>query len=128
MNPRLIVVSGTFKGTVFGLTEGEVSVGREAANSVCLNDPSVSRRHCLLRRSGNKTEIACAETEAEQTPGPTDPWTITDLESFNGTFVNDVPIKEQVLAHGDQITIGDVILLFVVQDISTQSTAALQYH
>jgi len=108
MNPRLIAISGSLKGTVFALTGSDVSVGREAANTVCLNDPSVSRRHCVLRRVD-------------------DQWSITDLESFNGTFVNQVPIKEQVLGHGDHVTIGDIVLLFVTQDINTEGTATLPH-
>src|SRR6185503_3526240 len=127
MNPRLIAISGSLKGTVFALTVSDVSVGREAANTVCLNDPSVSRRHCLLRRIANENEIESSETESEQPSGPIAQWSIIDLESFNGTFVNNVPIKEQVLGHGDQVTIGDVVLLFVIQDVNTEGTATLPH-
>jgi len=127
MNPRLIAISGSLKGTVFALTGSDVSVGREAANTVCLNDPSVSRRHCLLRRIANENEIESSETESEQPSGPIAQWSIIDLESFNGTFVNNVPIKEQVLGHGDQVTIGDVVLLFVIQDVNTEGTATLPH-
>src|SRR6185503_2943037 len=42
---------------------------------------------------------------------------ILDLDSFNGTFVNDVPIKEQRLNHGDQITVGDTLLLFLTDHV-----------
>ena len=127
MYPRLIAISGSLKGTVFALTESDVSVGREAANTVCLNDPSVSRRHCVLRRIANENEIETAKTESEQPSASTAQWSITDLESFNGTFVNDVPIKEQTLAHGDHVTIGDVVLLFVIQDVNTEGTATLPH-
>jgi len=127
MNPRLIAISGALKGTVFALSDSDVSVGREAANTVCLNDPSVSRRHCLLRRIANENEIESSETESEQPSGPIAQWSIIDLESFNGTFVNNVPIKEQVLGHGDQVTIGDVVLLFVIQDVNTEGTATLPH-
>jgi Nif-specific regulatory protein len=127
MNPRLIAISGSLKGTVFALTGTDVSVGREAANAVCLNDPSVSRRHCLLRRIDNQNEIEAAKTESGQPAGPTAQWSIIDLDSFNGTFINDVPIKEQMLRHGDHVTIGDVVLLFVTQDVNTEGTATLPH-
>ena len=39
---------------------------------------------------------------------------ICDLDSYNGTFVNGVPIKEQTLVHADQIKIGSISLLFLV--------------
>lgn len=95
MNPRLVAINGLLKGTTFTLTADEVSIGRESANFVSLNHRSVSRRHCLIKRLG-------------------DEFTICDLESYNGTFVNGIPIKEQALAHADQIRIGSFALLFLV--------------
>ena len=124
MGTCLIAISGPLQGTVYKLNEAEVSIGRETANSVCLNDPSVSRRHCLLRFIGPQSEPDVAETEVEQTSDATDHWSISDLESFNGTFVNGIPVREQTLAHGDHIMIGDVVLLFAVQEISSESVAA----
>jgi transcriptional regulator with GAF, ATPase, and Fis domain len=97
MYPKLIAITGQLKGTIFALPEGEVSLGRDAGNSVRLNDPSVSRHHCLIKK-----EEGC--------------FMITDLESFNGTFVNGVPIKEQHLSHGDQVAIGDTLLLFLLHE------------
>ena len=101
MNPRLIAISGSLKGTIFPLADGDISLGRDGANSICLNELSVSRRHCLIKRGANP------ESESGD-------FTITDLDSFNGTFVNGIPVKEKELAHGDQIALGDVILLFLI--------------
>jgi two-component system, NtrC family, response regulator HydG len=128
MSPRLIAISGTLKGTIFALTESEIVIGREPSNSVCLNDLSVSRRHCLI-----KPEAAQA-TNKTAPSGSTDPaapaaesrFTIVDLESFNGTFVNGVPVKEQALAHGDQIAVGDVVLLFLLHETDAGVQAAIQ--
>jgi Nif-specific regulatory protein len=103
MAPRLIAVSGPVKGHIFDLTEGEVSLGRDTSNSICLNDLSVSRRHCLIKR-----DVPAGDEAAH--------FTITDLESFNGTFVNGVPVINQQLAHGDQIALGDVVLLFLLHE------------
>ncbi len=125
MNPRLIIISGLLKGTIFALIEEEVSIGRDVANTVCLGDPSVSRRHCCLRRSDSNNETIPG-IESEQLRNAGGQWNITDLDSFNGTFVNDVPINRQVLADGDQITIGDVVALFLVQDVNAESGAAAQ--
>ncbi len=96
-NPKLIAVAGPQKGTIFALPEGEVSVGREACNPVCLNDPSVSRRHCLFKRDGEAIEV-------------------TDLESFNGTFVNGIPVKARRVEHGDQVAVGDTLLLLLTRE------------
>jgi Nif-specific regulatory protein len=95
MNPRLIAINGIEKGVTFPLEVDPVSIGRESANVVCLSHSSVSRRHCLIKQSG-------------------DEFVICDLDSYNGTFVNEVPVKEQTLVHGDQIKIGSISLLFVV--------------
>lgn len=97
MGSRLIAITGALKGTVFALTEKESSVGREASNSITLSDPSVSRRHCLIKERAGKFEI-------------------TDLNSFNGTFVNGVPIEQHPLEHGDQIAVGDILLLFLLDE------------
>ena len=42
MNPRLVGVHGPFKGTSFTLTEGEVSIGREASNAIWIADAALS--------------------------------------------------------------------------------------
>ncbi len=97
MTPKLIAITGPVPGTVFDLTEDEVSIGREATSRVRLIDPSVSRRHSLLKREG-------------------DCFKILDLDSFNGTYVNGVPVIEQSLKHGDQIAVGNVLLFFLVDD------------
>ena len=88
------------------MTDEEWSVGREPSNSACLPDPSVSRRHCVIKR------------DAEN-------FTIVDLESFNGTCVNGVPVKEQPLQHGDEITIGDILLLFLLSEGEAAETSNL---
>lgn len=41
---------------------------------------------------------------------------VVDLDSFNGTLINGVPVKEQALAHGDHIAVGDVLLLFLARE------------
>lgn len=96
-NARLIAISGPTEGTTFTLIDAEVSIGREPSNLICVNDHSVSRRHCLIRREGESFKLV-------------------DLESYNGTFVNAVPIGEQSLNHGDQIAVGSVRFLFLSQE------------
>ena len=124
MNPRLIVISGELKGTIFALTEDETSVGRDASNSISPNEPSVSRHHCLIKREPelmNEQQDKKAEEEnAKQLPTERaitpalSQFTIVDLESYNGTFINGVPVKEQRLADGDHILIGEVLLVFLL--------------
>lgn len=135
MNPRLIAISGPSKGTIFALAEDEVLIGREPSNPVCLNELSVSRRHCLIKRESPQTESKVGETKVQaselddQIRRPEDEayrFTIADLESFNGTFVNGVPVKEQALSHGDQIVLGDVVLLFLLHETEAGPTKVIQ--
>lgn len=132
MNPRLIAISGLPKGTIFAFTGGETLIGREASASLCLNDPSVSRQHCLIRckraQLQNRTEhltLAAGDFTRETNQGNQQElcYTVVDLESFNGTFVNGLPVKEQTLAHGDHIAVGDVVLLFLLHDVKPESSS-----
>ncbi|HEX8843960.1 MAG TPA: sigma 54-interacting transcriptional regulator [Pyrinomonadaceae bacterium] len=102
MTPRLAAIAGPLKGKIFALAEEETSVGRESASQVCLSDPSVSRRHCTIKHEGTLFKI-------------------TDLESLNGTFVNDVPVKERFLEHGDRLRIGDHTFSFLLHEGDTPS-------
>jgi Nif-specific regulatory protein len=99
-NPaRLEAVSGPLEGRTFPLTEDEVSIGREPCNQISLLDSLVSRRHCLIRRDGQG-------------------FLIQDLDSRNSTFVNSLPVKDRLLADGDQIRVGKSI--FVFQGLSAE--------
>jgi Nif-specific regulatory protein len=97
MNPKLIVIAGASQGALFELDGDAVTVGREATNDVRLADASVSRRHCELLREGAHFKLV-------------------DLDSFNGTYVNGVPVSERVLEHGDHLAVGDILMLYAVQD------------
>jgi Nif-specific regulatory protein len=112
MIPKLICITGSSKGATFPLTLDKVSVGREPSNVVCLSDPSISRHHSLITadRSTRDDEVV--------------KFKITDLESFNGTFVNGLPVREQLLAHGDQIALGDVQFLFLTHEPEAGSPLA----
>jgi transcriptional regulator with GAF, ATPase, and Fis domain len=97
MNPRILGIAGPFKDAAFPLHDGDVSIGRESSNDLCITDAAMSRRHCLL------------VSQNEQ-------FAIRDLGSRNGTRVNGVPVDEQLLSHGDQIAIGSSVLVFLVKE------------
>lgn len=104
MNPRLTAIAGPHKGVVFTLSDDEVIVGRDTACGISVADSSASRRHCRIK----------GEDEA---------FSIFDLESLNSTFVNDVPVKERLLQHGDRIKIGDSLFLFHLHDTDIPTTS-----
>src|SRR6266851_4110036 len=105
MQPRLAAISGKLKGAIFTISEDEVVIGRETAANICIADASVSRRHSRIEKNGER-------------------FVITDLESLNGTFINDVPVKTRTLEHGDRVRIGESQFLFLLHDgdISSQSS------
>jgi len=94
MNPRLVARDGPLKNSVFSLDDGELSVGRNPSNRLSINDPSLSRQHCVIAPRNGGFEIR-------------------DLDSRNGTFVNGVPVHERVLDEGDEVRIGNSLFLFL---------------
>jgi hypothetical protein len=68
-------------------------IGRLPECDIVLNDSNVSRRHAELRRSGDGVFL-------------------TDLGSTNGTRVNGTPVREQILASGDEVSVGSTKLIF----------------
>jgi Nif-specific regulatory protein len=104
MTPKLIAVAGPLRGLIFELTSPEMIIGRDPANQISLADRSLSRKHCLIKREEQQI-IAI------------------DLESHNGTFVNDVPIKEHALKHGDRIRTGGSHFLVLLNDEEPQSAS-----
>ncbi len=97
MRPRLVVLSGPLKDSIIPLSEGEITIGREASNTVAVTDPSVSRRHCVVREQDGKFQVR-------------------DLGSRNGTQVNGDTAQEHGLKHGDEIATGDSSFLFLLED------------
>jgi transcriptional regulator with GAF, ATPase, and Fis domain len=97
LRPRLLVLSGPLKDSTIPLSEGEVTIGREATNGIAITDPSVSRKHCLVSWQDGRCRVR-------------------DLESRNGTLVNGAAVEEQWLEHGDQVATGDSSFLFLLEE------------
>jgi Nif-specific regulatory protein len=104
---RLEAVSGPLKGKLFLLTKDQVSIGRDPSNEISLLDSLVSRRHCIIHKESNAFRLQ-------------------DLESRNNTFVSGVPVKERVLVHGDQIRVGNSVLIFQGPGESDPGNSSLQ--
>ena len=78
------------------LNEDEVSVGRTLNNSFVIEHPSVSKRHAKLMAME-------------------DAYTLYDLESSNGTFVNGKRVKETKLADGCAVRFGRAQFVYRAQ-------------
>jgi transcriptional regulator with GAF, ATPase, and Fis domain len=105
LHPRLLAIAGPLKDSIIPLSDGESTLGREPTCTLPVVDPSVSRKHCLLR-----SEDGC--------------FLIKDLGSRNQTVVNGVAVKEQWLRHGDEIVLGDSAFLFLTEEESRQVPAS----
>src|SRR5436190_10159424 len=104
---KLVVIGGVFAGEVFPLNSDEVTVGRDAENTISIPDPAISRRHCAYSRAD-------------------DGWRVRDVGSSNGTFVNGVQVQDHLLADGDRVAAGECVLLFLHGTVPDASRIALQ--
>jgi len=89
----LFVIRGNDQGARFELTAPTVPVGRDPSSIVHLHDTEVSRRHAELRRTG-------------------DLYTLVDLSSSNGTYVNGQRVTEHALVTADRVQMGGTLMLF----------------
>jgi len=108
MNPRLTAISGRLKGSVFSIETSPVVIGRETTATLCIADASVSRRHSQI------------EKDADQ-------FFLQDLDSLNGTFVNEIPIKRRELQHGDRVRIGDSQFIFLIHDAEVKASGEVHF-
>jgi len=90
---KLVFTDGPLKDAAAALPDGPFTIGRGSDAGLVLDDNAASRHH------------------AEVAPGP-EGWILTDLDSANGTLVNDTEITRHVLTAGDVILIGDTRLRF----------------
>lgn len=88
---KLNIISGPNRGTSFGVSDGEISIGRQAGNTVVLSSAKVSKRHCTLQIIGSTIVLK-------------------DNGSSNGTFVNGILVKEKSIRIGDRISVGEFVL------------------
>ncbi|HXJ96278.1 MAG TPA: sigma 54-interacting transcriptional regulator [Terriglobia bacterium] len=97
MIPKLVCIAGSRKGDEFNLAETAVMMGRERDNQVCLADAWTSKHHCKIVLTGSH-------------------FTLVDLHSRNGTFLNGAPVRERVLEHGDEIRVGRSVFIVLLRE------------
>ena len=90
---HIIVKSPDADPIRYELDNRVITVGRTPANHICISDGAASRKHCMIKMVG-------------------DSFTLVDLGSANGLFVNGDRVKEHDLTHGDRIKIGKTVLAF----------------
>ena len=97
MKPRLAAITGKLKDTVISMNEGPVVIGRQTGASLRIRNAAVSRRHAVIEKDGDKYVIA-------------------DLDSRNGTFVNNMQVTRCELHHGDRVQIGESQFFFLLEE------------
>lgn len=93
----LVVMRGPGEGQEFVLTEsaGVQTVGRAPEAAIFLDDVTVSRHHAEFRHGAEG-------------------WSVRDVGSLNGTYVNRVRVEDQHLNGGDEVQIGKFRFVFLL--------------
>ena len=98
---NLILKNIKGEGKTYPINKIPFKIGRDRKNDMVLESKIVSREHAQIKRA--KEGLA-----------------LLDLNSHNGTFVNGARIKEAVLRDGDEILVGEALILYqetIVEDI-----------
>ena len=89
-----VVNQGAKAGARYALDSDVVSVGRDPDSDIFLDDITVSRRHAEVARDGAR-------------------YSIRDVGSLNGTYVNRRLVDQGELNEGDEVQVGKFKLVFV---------------
>ena len=93
----LLVLKGAGIGSRFLVNSNTARIGRELNNDISLDDITVSRSHAVINRDDAG-------------------FTVKDLGSLNGTYINAIAVREQLLTDGDEIQIGKFHLTIFMGD------------
>ena len=92
--PYLVIVAGMHIGKLYDLNKTEVTAGRSQECEIWIEDNTISRKHFKIKKSDNG-------------------YVIQDLNSTNGTYVNNKRVQTVLLSAGDKIQISkDTIIQF----------------
>ncbi len=90
--PVLFVLNGVDAGRLFVLDRPTTIIGREKGVEVQLSDGAMSRKHARIVREG-------------------DVFFLQDLQSRNGTFVNNERVTQRALSAGDHVSVSPNVVL-----------------
>lgn len=102
---RLEIAEGMANVTSLPLSKDEIVIGRGKECDVVLNDKKSSRKNTIIVRDGNH-------------------YRVKDLDSSNGTFVNNSPVKDVALSADDVVRIGDVEIRFIADSAGYEKRKA----
>ncbi len=91
--PVLRVISAQGPDQVFEVAGDEILIGRKSDTDIVLIDPYVSRHHAKMVKRA-------------------DHYTLVDLQSSHGSYVNGERVERRIIRHGDRIRLGRLELVF----------------
>lgn len=92
----VVIHRGPAKGARFLIDQNQSSIGRSTDSQIFLDDVTVSRKHAAI--------------EVEDGV-----FTLIDLGSLNGTYLNNQSVAKSALKTGDEIQIGKFHMLFITK-------------
>jgi pSer/pThr/pTyr-binding forkhead associated (FHA) protein len=98
---RLILMFNNQAVKEYPLMKESITIGRNEGNVITVDNLAVSGYHARIDAVGKE-------------------YILTDLQSTNGTFVNDKKVVSHKLVHGDNIIIGKHRILFVGEGKSSR--------
>ena len=90
---RLILMFNKQVVKEYPLLKESITIGRKEGNTVVIDNLAVSSFHARIDMAGSD-------------------YILTDLQSTNGTFVNERPVRRQLLRDGDELRMGETRLRF----------------
>ena len=92
----VVIHRGPAKGARFLIDQNQSSIGRATESQIFLDDVTVSRKHAAIEVEGGV-------------------FTLIDLGSLNGTYLNNQSVAKSALKTGDEIQIGKFHMLFITK-------------
>ena len=105
----LFVIRGRDQGKRFEIDQPTVGLGRDVSNDIQLQDTEVSRKHAELRHEDGR-------------------FSLVDLHSSNGSFVNDEQVQSCDLRSGDRIRFGRTLMIFTGSEETSRNNLADLIH
>lgn len=92
--PVMRALTGKLMGKEFVLSGQEYIIGRDSESHIALKEENISRRHAVITKKASE-------------------YLLSDLDSKNGIYVNNLRLKQAVLRNGDVFQVGTSVFQFI---------------
>ncbi|HVT26620.1 MAG TPA: FHA domain-containing protein [Lacipirellulaceae bacterium] len=108
MKLKLVVLAGAKEGLEIPLKKDKFLIGRAKECALRAGSEAISRRHCAIIHRENS-------------------WTVRDLGSRNGTYVNDERITKEVpLKDGDELRVGPLKFRVIAEETKEKNATVAE--